>query len=90
MSRQALSRWTTVLGWAALMGIVWTLFVPGRVSVTTFVLLGLTGLVILIGGSALWVSSRPSPSMGEILGDAEADRTTATAAGRSRRARLTS
>jgi hypothetical protein len=31
----------------------WTLFVPRRVSATTFVLLGLTGFLVSIAGTAL-------------------------------------
>jgi hypothetical protein len=76
MSIRLLNRWTAALGWAVLMLIVWTLWVPRPVSVTTFILLGLTGFVVLVAGTALWANSRPSPSMGQILGDAESDRST--------------
>jgi hypothetical protein len=79
MSIHLLNRWTAALGWVVLMLIVWTLWVPRPVSVTTFTLLGLTGLLVLIAGTALRSSSRPAPSMGRILGDSESDRSTATA-----------
>jgi hypothetical protein len=79
MSIHLMSRWTTALGWGVLMLIVWTLFVPGRLSVTTFVLLGLTGFLVSIAGTALWISGRPSPSIGQMLGDTESDRSMATA-----------
>jgi uncharacterized protein (DUF58 family) len=60
------SSWFTVLGWAALMLIVWALFVPKGLSVGTFTLLGFTGALLLIGSSMLWQVQRPAPSVREI------------------------
>jgi hypothetical protein len=80
MSIHLLNHWTTSLGWTVLMLIVWTLFVPRPVSVATFFLLGSTGFLVLIAGSALWTRSRPSPSMAQILG--EVDSTASTLEGK--------
>ena len=74
-----LNRWTGALGWAATMTIVWTLFVPRGLSVTTFVLLGATGLLVLVLGAMLWASSRPPRSVGQILLDLESGSATAAA-----------
>jgi hypothetical protein len=63
MTRYA-NRWTALLAWAALMGIVWTIFVPRGLSVGTFTLLALTGPLALLTGSAVWGAHRPSPSLG--------------------------
>jgi hypothetical protein len=60
------NRWTALLAWAALMGIVWAIFVPRGLSVGTFTLLGLTGPIALLTGSAVWGARRPSPSIGQI------------------------
>ncbi len=66
-----LKRWMPTLGWLLLMWIVWTLLVPGRVSVTTFVLLGLTGLAGAVLGPILWNDTRPPHSVGDTLADLE-------------------
>jgi len=64
MTRYA-NRWTALLAWAALMGIVWALFVPGGVSGMTFTLLALTGPIVLLVGSAMWAARQPTPSLGQ-------------------------
>ena len=58
------NRWTALLAWAALMGIVWAIFVPRGLSVGTFTLLALTGPLAMLAGSAMWGARRPSPSLG--------------------------
>lgn len=65
MTRYA-NRWTALLAWAALMGIVWAIFVPRGLSVGTFTLLTLTGPLALLTGSAVWGAHRPSPWLGQI------------------------
>lgn len=72
-----LSRWTFALAWAALMLIVWALFVPRGVSVTTFFLLGATGLAVLFVGPALISNSQPPRSVNQILVELEAPPATA-------------
>ena len=57
------NRWTALFGWGALMAIVWALAVPKGLSVGTFTLLSLTGLLLLFAGTALWRSQQPSPSL---------------------------
>jgi hypothetical protein len=64
--------WIVVLGWTALMAIVWALFVPKGLSVGSFILLGLSGPLALVGTSVLWRAQRPSPSVGQLLADLEA------------------
>jgi hypothetical protein len=64
MTRYA-NRWTALLAWAALMGIVWAIFVPRGLSVGTFTLLALTGPLALLTGSAVWGAHRPSPALGD-------------------------
>jgi phosphoglycerol transferase MdoB-like AlkP superfamily enzyme len=59
-------RWTALLGWTALMAIVWALFVPRGLSATTFTLLSLTGPLVLVAGSALWRAQRPALSVRQI------------------------
>jgi peptidoglycan/LPS O-acetylase OafA/YrhL len=58
-----INRWTTLCAWAVLMGIVWALFVPRGVSITSFTLLGLTGAVFMVAASALWSAHQPTPSL---------------------------
>jgi hypothetical protein len=74
------NRWIALLGWTALMSIVWALFVPRGLSVISFVLLSLTGPLVLIVGSALWRAQRPSPSIRQIRASLEADASARTAA----------
>jgi hypothetical protein len=78
VSTHLIGRWLTVLGWGAVMLIVWARFVPDPLPFTTFVLLGFAGFLVSIAGTALWISSRPSPSIAQIPGTTEADRSTAT------------
>ncbi len=59
------------------MAIVWTLFVPRGLSVTTFNLLGVTGLAISLFGSTLLSSSQPPRSINQILLELEAEPTNA-------------
>ncbi len=63
MTRYA-NRWTALLAWAALMGIVWAVFVPRGLSVGTFTMLVLTGPLAMLTMSAVWATHRPSPSLG--------------------------
>jgi hypothetical protein len=72
-----LNRRTCALGWGVTMCIVWALFVPRGLSVTTFSLLGVTGLLVSLFGSMLWASSRPPHSVGQILSDLQSDGATA-------------
>lgn len=57
------NRWSAVALWAVLMLIVWALFVPRGLSVGTFTLLSVGGLLTLMAGSALWRAQRPAPSI---------------------------
>jgi hypothetical protein len=59
------NRWTALLAWAALMGILWIVFVPRGLSVATFTMLALTGPLALLIGSALWEAHRPTPSLAQ-------------------------
>jgi hypothetical protein len=68
-----INRWTIAGAWAVLMGIVWALFVPRGVSITTFTLLGLTGAVFVVVASALWSAHEPTPSLGQTCVTLEAD-----------------
>ena len=74
------NRWIALFGWTALMAIVWTLFVPRGLSVSSFALLSLTGLLVLIFGLALWRAQRPSPSIRQIRAQLDADESARTAA----------
>jgi hypothetical protein len=80
MTRYA-NRWTALLAWAALMGIVWAIFVPRGLSVGTFTMLVLTGPLALLTGTAVWATHRPSAP----LGDTGAPTTVAEAAASGRR-----
>ncbi len=53
------NRWTGLLAWAALMGIVWAIFVPRGLSVGTFTLLGLTGPLALLAGRPCGLRTGP-------------------------------
>ncbi len=68
-----INRWTVVLGWTALMTVVWTVFVPGGMSVGSFIFLCLTGPVLLVAGSALWTAQRPSPSIRQVRATLESE-----------------
>jgi len=59
------NRWTALLAWAALTGIVWASFVPRGLSVGTFILLALSGPIVLVTLTGLWGALRPSPSVGQ-------------------------
>ena len=59
-------RWFAVLGWAVLMLIVWSLFVPKGLSVGTFTLLAFTGAVVAMACVVLWRAQRPEPSIRQI------------------------
>jgi hypothetical protein len=74
------NRWIALLGWTALMSIVWALFVPRGLSVISFVLLSLTGPLVLVVGSVLWGAQRPSPSIRQIRAALDADESARTAA----------
>ena len=69
------NRWTALIGWTALMALVWALIVPGGLSILTFTLLALTGPLMLVAGSTLWRAQRPSPSVGQMLADMDSPRT---------------
>jgi hypothetical protein len=58
MKPDRLTIWIMALGWCTLMLIVWTLFRPRAVSVTTFVLLASTGLLLAVYGAVLRNGSR--------------------------------
>jgi hypothetical protein len=60
------NRWTVVLGWTALMTVAWTVLVPGWLSTSSFIMLCLTGPVLLVAGSALLSAQRPSPSIRQV------------------------
>ena len=78
-----LNRWTCALGWGVTMCIVWALFVPRGLSVTTFVLLSATGLLVSLFGSLLWSTGRAQRSVSQILVDLESEHA-APAAGAAR------
>jgi hypothetical protein len=67
------NRWTALYAWAALMGIVWAVFVPRGVSIGSFILLSLTGPLLVVAASMLWGAHLPTPSLGQIR--SESDRT---------------
>ncbi len=67
-----LNRWSAALGWLVLMVIVWTVFVPTQISVTTFVTVALLGLITSFFGVALVQDSQPPRSIGQILSEIEA------------------
>jgi hypothetical protein len=60
-----LNRWTALCAWVVLMGVVWVLFVPGAVSVTSFAVLVVTGPLLVFVLSMLWRSQQPAPSVGQ-------------------------
>jgi len=64
--------WTVVFGWTALMVVVWTLFVPRGLSVSTFMLLCLVGPLVA-GGLMLWRGQRPSPSIRQVRATLESN-----------------
>jgi hypothetical protein len=66
------NRWTVSLAWLVGMLIVWSLFVPRSVSVTTFFLLVAIGLVISMFGASFLKDGQPPRSVGAIIGDLEA------------------
>jgi len=68
-----LNRRTCALGWGVTTCIVWALFVPRGLSVTTFVLLGVTGLLVSLFGPMLWSNSRAQRSVSQILVDLESE-----------------
>ena len=67
-----LNRWTALCAWAVLMAIVWPMFVPNGMSIGTFILLTLTGPLVLIAAAAVWGAHRPTPSVGQTRVEAEA------------------
>jgi len=67
-----MNRWTVSLVWIIGMLIVWALFVPRTVSVTTFVLLVAAGLIVSAFGAMVLNNSRPPRSMVAIIGELEA------------------
>ena len=52
--------------------IVWSLFVPRTVSVTTFSLLVATGLIVSFFGAMFLEDRQPPRSVGAIIGELEA------------------
>jgi hypothetical protein len=54
------------------MGIMWALFVPRGVSVSSFILLALTGPLVVIVASSVWSANRPLPSARQTRVDAQA------------------
>ncbi len=70
------NRWTISVIWMIGMLIVWSLFVPRAVSVTTFVLLAAVGLIVSVFGAILLNDSQPPRSMTAIIGEVEAQRRT--------------
>jgi hypothetical protein len=67
-----LNRWTVSLVWIIGMVIVWALFVPRTVSVTTLVLLVAVGLIVSVFGAMFVSNSQPPRSMAAIIGELEA------------------
>jgi len=67
-----ITRWTALLAWAALMAIVWVLFVPRGLSIGSFTLLSLTGPFLLIVASMVWSNQRPTPSLRQTRVELEA------------------
>ena len=63
------NRWTALFGWAALMGIVWALFVPRGVSIASFILLSLTGPLLVVAASILWGAHVPTSSFAHMGGE---------------------
>lgn len=69
--RSYLNRWTLAVAWVVAMLVVWTLFVPSGLSVTTFVLCGIAGLLALFAGGALMRGGTPPHSMNQIISELE-------------------
>ncbi len=61
------NKWSAVFAWAVVILIVWALFVPTGLSVSTFTLMTGGGLLVLLAGSALWRAQRPEPSIRQML-----------------------
>ena len=68
----SMNRWITSAIWVGLMLIVWSLFVPRPVSVTTFFLFGATGLIVTVFGAMFLNDSQPPRSVNAILSELEA------------------
>jgi hypothetical protein len=64
--------WTASGAWAVMTLAVWALFVPSHVSVPTFLLLGLTGVLLLFYGWTFIQESRPARSVSAILAELDA------------------
>jgi hypothetical protein len=63
-----LNPWLVALTWGLVMTIVWTLFVPGSLSVATFVFLAATGLLFaVVFAPVLRSSITPKLSVAELL-----------------------
>jgi hypothetical protein len=56
--------------WVALMGIIWSLVVPGGLSAATFTLLALSGPLLLAAVSIVRGVSRPAPAVHRVRGGA--------------------
>lgn len=67
-----INRWTISVSWTVVMLIVWSLFVPRAVSVTTFFLLLATGLIVSVGGAMFLADRQPPQSVSAIIGELEA------------------
>jgi len=65
------NRWTAVVAWVILMGVVGAFFVPTLLSGTMFVLVALAGLFVSLFGSALLGDSQAPRSVNAILADLE-------------------
>ena len=66
------NRWTLTSAWIVSMSVVWALFVPTGLSVGAFVLFGIAGLLVLLGGGAVVRDSEPPRSVTQILCELEA------------------
>ena len=72
--RNYVNRWTLSAAWALSMLVVWALFVPAGVSLTTVEVLGAAGLCAVIFGGAMVRDSEAPRSVVDILSELETGR----------------
>jgi hypothetical protein len=75
-------RWTRALGLAALVAIVWSIFVPGALFWGAILAAGLVGSTV---ATALLVRSRRVPSLAQVIASAEAEAAVGVGAGGGKR-----
>jgi hypothetical protein len=79
--RRFVNQWSLLCAWAALMGAAWVALVPAFLSVSSLIVLTLSGPVFILAGSTVLGAHRQELSPGQARGEIEA----AEAAGRGQR-----